>query len=147
MGIVAILVMWPNSFIWIFIPILRSGGSVVDNTLGYQWDFTVSVWPRYWRDVKPELTPHSFHSPISVLYEIWFRMFQFWNLCDFWPRSEGQRMTLIFDTHLTSLRPRPENNLDFWYSFNFINWFSWVLQPTLRPKAAIILKEKIIINR
>ena len=33
---------------------------------------------------------------------------------------------------------RSKNDLDLWYSLNFINSFSWMHQATLRPKAAIV---------
>ena len=51
-----------------------------------------------------------------------------WNLSDLWPRSK--------------------NDLDLWYSFNFIN-FSWLLWLTFRPKAATVPppQKKKIINK
>ena len=45
----------------------------------------------------------------------------FWNLSDLWPRSK--------------------DDVDLWYSLNFINSFSWMLQATLRPKAAKVSKK------
>ena len=31
-----------------------------------------------------------------------------------------------------------KNDLDLWYSLNFINSFNWIFQATLRPKDAMV---------
>ena len=90
MGMAAMLVMWPNSFVFISIPILLQA----------------FVWT---------LVPNR-----PTVFEK--NKFLLWNLIDLWIRSK--------------------TDLDLWYSPNFINLFSWMLQATLRPKAAIVSKQE-----
>ena len=89
MDMAAMLVMWPNSFEFIFIPILLQA----------------LIWT---------LVPNR-----PTVFEK--NKFLLWNLSDLWPRSK--------------------NDLYLWYSPNFINSFSWMIQAALRPKAAIVSKK------
>ena len=52
-------------------------------------------------------------------------------------QAKVKHLTLKSEWPLT----RSKNDLDLWYSLNFINLFSWMLQATLRPKAAIVSKK------
>ena len=92
MGMAAILVMWPNSFVFIFIPILLQA---------FIWTLVPNCPPVFEKN-----------------------KFELWNLSDLWPRSK--------------------NDFDLEYSPNFMNLFSWMLQASLRPKAAIVSKKYII---
>ena len=118
------------------------------HSIGNIWQIT-GLWNK--RAMRPWIVHLSKQAKSQTFnFEIWVTF------------DQGQRMTVTFDTHSTSLthlaacfkqlwdqccnKFQKINNFHFFpykrYSLNFINLFSWMLQATLWPKAAIVSKKK-----